>query len=89
MSITLGYHRLFSHKAFKAKWPVKLFVFLFGAAAFENSALWWSSGHRKHHKHGDTDDDPYDITKGVPLGSHWLAYVQTQTDTPIGKVSRI
>ena len=33
-SITLGYHRLFSHKAFKAKWPVKLFVLLFGAAAF-------------------------------------------------------
>ena len=27
-SITLGYHRLFSHKAFKAKWPVKLFVLL-------------------------------------------------------------
>ncbi len=63
-SITLGYHRLFSHKAFKAKWPVKLFVLLFGAAAFENSALWWSSEHRKHHKHVDTDDDPYDITKG-------------------------
>ena len=38
-SITLGYHRLFSHKAFKAKWPVKLFVLIFGAAAFENSAL--------------------------------------------------
>ena len=39
MSITVGYHRLFSHQAFKAKWPVKLFVLLFGAAAFENAAL--------------------------------------------------
>jgi stearoyl-CoA desaturase (delta-9 desaturase) len=38
MSITVGYHRLFSHKAFQAKWPVKLYVLLFGAAAFENSA---------------------------------------------------
>ena len=75
MSITLGYHRLFSHKAFKAKWPVKLFVLLFGAAAFENSALWWSSEHRKHHKHVDTDDDPYDITKGF-FWAHigWLMF---------------
>jgi stearoyl-CoA desaturase (Delta-9 desaturase) len=74
-SITLGYHRLFSHKAFKAKWPVKLFVLLFGAAAFENSALWWSSEHRKHHKHVDTDDDPYDITKGF-FWAHmgWLMF---------------
>ena len=75
MSITVGYHRLFSHKAFKAKWPVKLFVLLFGAAAFENSALWWSSEHRKHHKHVDTDDDPYDITKGF-FWAHmgWLMF---------------
>ena len=75
MSITVGYHRLFSHKAFKASWPVKLFVLLFGAAAFENSAIWWSSEHRKHHKHVDTDDDPYDITKGF-FWAHmgWLMF---------------
>ena len=75
MSITVGYHRLFSHKAFQAKWPVKLFVLLFGAAAFENSAVWWSSEHRKHHKHVDTEDDPYDITKGF-FWAHmgWLMF---------------
>ncbi len=64
MSITVGYHRLFSHRAFEAKWPVRLFTLLFGAATFENSALDWSSDHRRHHKHVDTDDDPYDISKG-------------------------
>ena len=62
--ITLGYHRLFSHLSFKAKWPVKLFVLLFGAASFENSALDWSADHRIHHKHVDEDEDPYDISKG-------------------------
>ena len=62
--ITLGYHRLFSHLSFKAKWPVKLFVLLFGAASFENSALDWSADHRVHHKHVDEDEDPYDISKG-------------------------
>ena len=62
--ITLGYHRLFSHISFKAKWPVKLFVLLFGAASFENSAHDWSADHRVHHKHVDEDEDPYDISKG-------------------------
>lgn len=86
MSITVGYHRLFSHKAFKAKWPVKLFVLLFGAAAFENSALWWSSEHRKHHKHVDTDDDPYDISKGF-FWAHmgWLMF-KLKPATPMDNV---
>lgn len=64
LSITLGYHRLFSHLSFKAKWPVRLFTLVFGACAFENSVLHWASDHRRHHKHTDHDEDPYDITKG-------------------------
>lgn len=64
MSITLGYHRLFSHAAFKAKAPVKLVTLLFGASAFEDSALDWSSDHRLHHKYVDEEEDPYDISKG-------------------------
>ncbi|MHA3774666.1 acyl-CoA desaturase [Verrucomicrobiota bacterium sgz303538] len=64
MSITLGYHRLFSHRAFNAHWAVRLVTLIFGAAAFENSALLWSSEHRRHHKHVDHDEDPYDISKG-------------------------
>lgn len=86
MSITVGYHRLFSHKAFQAKWPVKLFVLLFGAAAFENSAIWWSSEHRKHHKHVDTDDDPYDITKGF-FWAHmgWLMF-KLKPEPPLDNV---
>jgi stearoyl-CoA desaturase (delta-9 desaturase) len=75
MSITLGYHRLFSHLAFKAKLPVKLFTLIFGACAFENSALLWCSDHRRHHKHVDHDEDPYDITKGF-FWAHigWLLF---------------
>jgi len=75
LSITLGYHRLFSHLSFKAKAPVKLTTLIFGACAFENSALDWSSDHRKHHKHVDHEDDPYDISKGF-LWAHigWLLF---------------
>jgi stearoyl-CoA desaturase (delta-9 desaturase) len=64
LSITLGYHRLFAHLTFKARWPVRLFTVVFGAAAFENSVLCWAADHRKHHKFVDQDDDPYDISKG-------------------------
>lgn len=64
LSITLGYHRLFSHLSFKAKWPVRLGTLVFGSCAFENSAMNWCSDHRRHHKHTDHDDDPYDISKG-------------------------
>jgi stearoyl-CoA desaturase (Delta-9 desaturase) len=64
-SITLGYHRLFSHLTFQAHWIVRFFTVIFGAGAFENSVLLWSFEHRSHHKHVDHDDDPYCITKGL------------------------
>jgi stearoyl-CoA desaturase (delta-9 desaturase) len=75
MSITVGYHRLFSHLSFKAKLPVKLFTLVFGACAFENSCLNWASDHRRHHKHVDHDEDPYDISKGF-FWAHigWLLF---------------
>jgi len=63
-SVSLGYHRLFSHLAFQASWPVRLATLIFGAGAFENSVLMWASEHRRHHKHVDHDDDPYSISKG-------------------------
>ena len=86
MSITLGYHRLFSHMTFQAKWPVKLFTLLFGAAAFENSVIMWASEHRMHHKHVDHDDDPYAISKGF-FFAHigWLLFkLNAEDETPPG-----
>lgn len=75
ISITLGYHRLFAHRAFQAKWPIKLLTLVFGAASFENSAFDWVSDHRRHHKHVDHDDDPYNINKGF-FWAHigWLIF---------------
>ena len=64
-SITLGYHRLFSHLTFRAHWLVRLFTVIFGAGAFESSVLWWASEHRNHHKHVDHEEDPYSISKGL------------------------
>lgn len=64
ISITAGYHRLFSHKAYDAHPIVKAFFLIFGAAAFQNSVLKWASDHRIHHSEVDTDHDPYNINEG-------------------------
>jgi stearoyl-CoA desaturase (delta-9 desaturase) len=63
-SISGGYHRLFSHRAYKANKFVKLFYLIFGAASGQTSALRWASNHRIHHRNVDTDQDPYNIHKG-------------------------
>ena len=65
LSITVGYHRLFSHRSHTAKWPLVLFYSIFGAgASFQNSIIEWSSDHRRHHKETDSEDDPYSASKG-------------------------
>lgn len=80
VSITAGYHRLFSHRAFNAAWPVRLFFLVFGAAAFEGSAIHWSLDHRVHHNYvDDNDKDPYSIGKGF-FWAHmgWLLFKQDE-----------
>ena len=63
-SITTGYHRLFAHRSYECSRIVKIVYLLFGAAAFQHSALTWCSDHRRHHKHIDRDEDPYNIRRG-------------------------
>ena len=70
LSITMGYHRLYSHKSFEAH-PVLEWILLFiSSGAFQGSALKWASDHRIHHKFEDTDKDPYSIKKGF-----WYAHM--------------
>jgi stearoyl-CoA desaturase (Delta-9 desaturase) len=75
LSVTAGYHRLFSHQTFEASPLVKLFFLVFGAGAFQNSAFKWSSDHRYHHRFVDKESDPYNINKGF-FYAHmgWIFY---------------
>ncbi|MGB0743641.1 MAG: fatty acid desaturase [Opitutales bacterium] len=70
MSITVGYHRLFAHKAYSANPFFEWCVLIGSTLAFEMSALMWSHDHRMHHNHVDTDKDPYSIEKGF-----WYAHI--------------
>lgn len=70
ITITAGYHRLFSHNSYQAHWTVKLFFAIFGAAAYEGSIVEWCSDHRVHHRYTDTEKDPYNIKQGF-----WYAHM--------------
>ena len=71
MSITAGYHRLWSHKTYDAHISVRTILAIGGAMALQNSILHWSSDHRVHHRHvDDNDKDPYSARKGL-----WFAHM--------------
>ena len=63
-SITVGYHRLFSHVTYKTNDLVRFLLLFFGAATYEESALKWASQHRQHHQYTDTNLDPHNSTRG-------------------------
>ncbi|MGE4233038.1 MAG: acyl-CoA desaturase [Bacteriovoracia bacterium] len=75
IAVTAGYHRYFSHRAFKAHPVIEYFFAIFGAAAVQNNLLVWCSEHRYHHLYTDTDADPYSAKKGF-WWSHigWLFF---------------
>lgn len=64
LGITVGYHRLFSHRAFNANRYVSLLFSFMGAGAFQGSVKWWGRNHRIHHRYIDTDRDPYNAKRG-------------------------
>lgn len=64
LSITAGYHRLWSHKSYDAALPARVFFAFFGASAIEGSIKWWGHSHRVHHRYTDTSRDPYDARRG-------------------------
>jgi len=59
MGITIGYHRLLSHRSFKCAKLVEYFWVLAGYLAFEGSPIWWATMHRAHHRHTDQPLDPH------------------------------
>ena len=71
ISITGGYHRLWSHKTYEAHPVVKFILAVGGAMAVQNSILHWSSDHRVHHRHvDDNDKDPYSAKRGF-----WYSHI--------------
>lgn len=75
LGITVGYHRLLSHRSFECRNWVKAVLLVAGGWALENSALKWAADHIRHHANCDQEADPYNATRGFWY-SHcgWLFY---------------
>jgi fatty-acid desaturase len=73
LGITVGLHRLLSHRSFACPQAVEYFFVLSGYLAFEGSPMWWATIHRAHHRHDDTDLDPHSPRNGL-FNAHfgWL-----------------
>jgi len=69
---TVGYHRLLTHRSFKATGPVRAILTLLGAM-HSGSPVVWTALHRHHHANSDQPDDPHTPTRGFWAGhTGWL-----------------
>ena len=57
--VTVGLHRLFTHRSFKAKPPVRAMLGVLGSMAIEGPIISWVADHRKHHAFSDQEGDPH------------------------------
>ena len=78
--ITIGYHRLLTHRSFKCpKWVERVFAIL-GICSMEDTPARWVTVHRMHHVHSDEIPDPHS-PRVTFWWSHmgWLMYINRQT----------
>src|SRR3954463_15391841 len=57
--ITVGFHRLFTHRSFKTGKTVRATLAILGSAAIEGPVISWVADHRKHHAFSDIEGDPH------------------------------
>jgi stearoyl-CoA desaturase (delta-9 desaturase) len=78
-AVSAGYHRYFSHRAFRTSRAVQFAFAFVGGMAVMRGALWWASQHRQHHRRADRDGDPHAPWRGF-LWSHmtWFTTVANQ-----------
>ena len=68
VGITVGYHRLFTHRSFETYRPVRYAFAVLGQMAVEGDVLAWVSDHRKHHQFSDQEGDPHSPHAGFGGG---------------------
>ncbi|KAL7688529.1 putative acyl-CoA desaturase [Plasmopara halstedii] len=73
LGITMGAHRLWAHRSYKAHGLLRFFLMLCNCLANQGTIFHWCRDHRVHHKYSDTRADPHDSGRGF-FFSHmgWL-----------------
>ena len=80
--IGMGYHRLLTHRGFKAPTPVEYFLTFCGTLALQSGAINWVTTHRIHHAFTETDKDPHS-PRGGTIWAHigWIMKGTAQNQT--------
>jgi stearoyl-CoA desaturase (delta-9 desaturase) len=80
VGITVGFHRLLTHRSFQTSKPLEYLFAALGSLAVQGPVISWVADHRKHHAHTDEEGDPHsphvghgDGVRGV-LGGLWHAH---------------
>jgi len=77
MGVTVGFHRLLTHRAFETYRPLKYAFAVLGSMAVQGPVIGWVADHRKHHAHADDEGDPHSphVGHGTGLRGLWYAHV--------------
>ena len=59
LGISVGFHRMFAHRAFLTSQVMRIALLVLGSMAMQGSLLYWIATHRRHHQFSDTPDDPH------------------------------
>jgi len=70
LGISLGYHRLHTHRSYKAPKLLEYFFAICGSLTLEGGPITWVATHRIHHQKSDHDGDPHSPRDGM-----WWAHV--------------
>jgi stearoyl-CoA desaturase (delta-9 desaturase) len=68
LGVTVGFHRLLTHRAFQTSKPVEYLFAVLGSMAVQGPVIDWVADHRKHHAHTDVEGDPHSPHVGHGAG---------------------
>lgn len=78
LGVTIGFHRLLTHRSFKTHRIVKIIFVSLGCMAYEGSPFFWVAAHRRHHKFTDTLGDPHSPVSDSFFHAH-MGWMSTHT----------
>jgi stearoyl-CoA desaturase (delta-9 desaturase) len=86
LGVTVGYHRLLTHRSFKTGPVLRAILAILGSAAIEGPVIEWVANHRKHHAYADKEGDPH--SPHVDHGGGWRGALRGLAHAHVGWLFR-